>query len=339
MPTLADIVRVLGRSLRGVRAMCGMMALLVMVLSSIAGAQSVSLPSEGLYRPGRYMPLRVETSAPGLVQIRGPQVQGIDWPAAGAGAVIVPLMVYSDSAGELELTVNGKAVRLPRRPMELSAEWPAGVPEIDPPQPGEPRLSAFNDAGYVPADRWNGGRSIDRRTMLVYAAVAATLGLGAMLLLPRRPIRLIAVVVASVVVSVAILITFPASADRLVVVVQREQSSDPPRFDWWTYLRSKTERRQSIPFVDRVRVLLRSPEQLARTMPVLICDPAGQPERIELTLPAGRPVALLRTDGIDPRKAHQQAALTPSTALARYAYGRRATADDTGLTIIPPARP
>lgn len=311
----------------------GVIAILVLFLSSIASAQTVSSPTDGLYRPGRYMPLRIETSAAGLVRVRGPEVQGVDWPAPGPGSVVVPLMIYSDSVGELDLAVNDKPIKLPRRPMEASAAWPSGVEEIDPPRPGDPRLTAFNDAAYVPADRWRGGRSAQRREMLVYAAIAATLVTGALLLIPRRAIRTIASVAAAGVVCAFVVAAFRTTADTMCVVVSRPSPTGEAVFDWWTYLRCNIDRAER---AIGTRLLIQSPDQLTQAAPVMVCDAAGKPDRIEFLLKANQPIAMLQMDGADPTRLKQIGEVTGSTALARWAYGRRATIRSDNVTMLAP---
>ncbi len=247
------------------------------------------------------MPLRIETPAGGLVRVRGAEVQGIDWPASGPSSVIVPLMIYSESVGDLELTVNDKPVRLPRRPMEASAPWASQVEEIDPRRPEDPPLSAISDRAYDAAAGWKGGRGVEARRSAAYAAVAIVLLFGAVTLIRSKRLRVAAAIALSIGCCTAIGSLWTLSPDRTSVIIEHRATSGQipssptyDRTDIWTFYVSRRPTALRVEWGSGMHILINAPQQLERVAPVLTCDATGRPVFCDVHLPADETVAVLR---------------------------------------------
>src|SRR5579864_6347742 len=95
-----------------------MLLLLLCGLHEAGAGVNVSLPLEGYYRVGRYMPVRVATTQPGAftLQAGGTMPTQIALPAGGDA--IVPWLAVSESAGQADWSIAGavnQSIDLPLR--------------------------------------------------------------------------------------------------------------------------------------------------------------------------------------------------------------------------------
>lgn len=120
-------------------------------------AQQVVLLTDGEYRPGEYVPLRIETDGPGRISIRGDQSLGIDWDAPGKTSVTVPWMTWQEAGGELVLWVNGRSQRLWLKQLDETQEYSTHNPYMLLSDVVGPKRSEYSDRVYEPAWGWVGG--------------------------------------------------------------------------------------------------------------------------------------------------------------------------------------
>ena len=240
---------------------------LLIVIASTANAQSLTLPTNGLYHPGQPVPVTIESTGPGLIQLRGDGVQGIDWPAPGRGSVTVPLTIWRGS-GDVTLTLNGK----PQTVTLLATESPGTT---SPQDAAATRLIArMADDDSLAA--WSPGRPIEQRRWLMLAAVAGVLAVGATLPLRRWGGAAASVIVASVVCA-AIAEFAPSPPARREIA---KGDSDFVAVDY-AATRSAVIRE---PFGRGVWLAKASGADLAALHPVLECDASGHPAALRVEL-------------------------------------------------------
>src|SRR5690348_16989009 len=77
---------------------------LALAISGAARGADVSLPLEGHYRPGRFLPVRVTHAGPGEVLISAPGCVATMIQNSGAGEVVAPFLATVDSPTALQVT-------------------------------------------------------------------------------------------------------------------------------------------------------------------------------------------------------------------------------------------
>jgi len=251
-------------------------ALLFIAFARATSAQTLTLPTNGLYHPGQPIPVTVESPGPGLIQLRGDGIQGIDWPAPGRGSVTVPLTVWR-GGGDVTLTLNGK----PQTVTLLATESPGTT---SPEDAAATRLIArLADDDSLTA--WSPGRPIEQRRWLMLAAVAGVLAVGATLPL-RRWSGAAASVIVALIACAAIAVFAPSPPAR------REQRSPDPQFDIVDYYATRpTVIHEAVGL--GVWLASAGNNNLASLNPVLECGADGTPMTLRLDLPANGRARLL----------------------------------------------
>jgi hypothetical protein len=85
-----------------------LLALLLIPAALARGQVSVSLPLQGHFRPGRYMPVRLQTRGySGSVTIAARGAVPTEYPAAGNADVVVPWLVLVSGPGEVQVSAAG----------------------------------------------------------------------------------------------------------------------------------------------------------------------------------------------------------------------------------------
>ncbi|MDB5328007.1 MAG: hypothetical protein JWM57_3576 [Phycisphaerales bacterium] len=261
-----------------------MMALAM--FASQAFAQTISLPSTA-YRPGRYLPLRIEAATARLIAVRGDGIQGIDWTAPGRSSVVVPLLVY-ESTDRLKLTVNGSPVTLDMQPLGEADVPPGALSDfwttIDP----KPIASGFDLAAYEAADLWQPERSASTRQWTLIALAVTVLVLGvAVHAHPKR--RTLWLMVAGVGLCVGISRMYPVDEPR------RSLPADGQPGWEWTWAAAVKPRIDVEPWTPGLRFVPRSPEQLKTADAAVYCDTAGAPEMIRAAISRGERAVFIRS--------------------------------------------
>ena len=220
---------------------------------------------------GQVVPLRLEASTAGVVHVRGPGVQGVDWSAAGRSAATVPVLIFDSSGDGVRVTVNDRQIQLSTAGIE--------TPESIPPGP------MFDDDAYQLAALWNPGRSDAlRQWTLTAVAVFVLVFAVARYADPKR--ATLWTVVAAVGLSGGAVGLFPKDSSR------RELRAEGwPGWEWiWRAGGGVVEE----PWTPGLRFLPRSKEQLAAADPVLTCDAAGRPVAIRCRITGGGRAVFLR---------------------------------------------
>ncbi|HEX8324560.1 MAG TPA: hypothetical protein VF595_11695, partial [Tepidisphaeraceae bacterium] len=258
----------------------------LLFVASHALAQTASLPSP-LYRPGRYVPLRLEAETAGLVRVSGIGVQGVDWPAPGRSSVVVPLLIY-EAADAVSLTINGREVQLPTTPLpreaadpaELSAFWQT----IDPIASTSP---AIDPDAYALAALWQPGRDVTTRrwTLVAVAVVVLTLGIAAHADLQRATRWLI---VAAVGLSAGLFGFYPADAPRRVLPAEGRAGRE------WVWHAATTGRVAEEPWSPGLRFVPQSVGSSNAANAVLRCDPTGRPVALAARIDRGGRAVFVR---------------------------------------------
>ena len=261
--------------------------LFIFIAASFACAQTITFPTAGQYRPGERMPVTITADGPGLIQLRGENVQGINWPAAGRGSVTVPLTIWRDGPGDLALTLNGKPQTVKLIPLGPDDAPTAELPTdstADPTAQAARRIVArLADDNSLTA--WQPGRPLEQRRWLMLAAIAGTLAVGAVL--PWRGRRgAVATVAVSMAVCISIAVLAPSPPARREQPVRGE-----PGFSEIDYAATRPAT-VSEP-VDRGLWFV--PEgDYAALQPTLECSAGGRPVAIRINVPAGGRARFLR---------------------------------------------
>ena len=278
-------------------------AILFLAITSVASAQV-----------GQYHPLRLTATGAGVVRVRGENVMGIDWPAGGAGTVVVPLLTWADPA-EVTLTINGQAVTPDILPPDAAFTDAYRTPDA-----AGPTSAAFNDAALIPTYGWSPGRPTSVRRGVVVAAVLSVALIALLaVVLPRRA-RAAGVLIASAGLC-GLLPLHPQLSRRdnyrsVGVAVEEGQR------DVWAYRTSEIDQIVREPWAGVTWPVPASAADLRNLAPVLILNPAGEPEAIDTRVAPGRfAVFLHRFDANTPITLEDA---VPSTAMARRVYGRPA---------------
>src|SRR4051794_14019635 len=99
-------------SLRHVTMLTALLGL-ALAMQSPASAAEVSLPLEGHYRPGRFIPVRVSHAGSGQVQISAPGCVTTVIANPAEADVVVPFLAASDSVRALQISnVNPVELKL-----------------------------------------------------------------------------------------------------------------------------------------------------------------------------------------------------------------------------------
>jgi hypothetical protein len=310
--------------------------LLFALVSTTVRAQTLSLPWDGAYQPGRYMPLRIDADVAGTIQIRGEETLGIDFDAAGKTSVVVPWMCWRSSGGEITVEVNGKPTRLSLRPLapgELLPSSPSFAFTEPTPIAG-PVSAMYSREAYVPLTAWSPGRPEQARRGIVIAAVAITLVIAAVWIGLGRSRWTPAVIVVVALVGMAMVSLRPELSRRdarlRVAVAAGEQR------DEWVYRASRDNQTVLEPWTDVSWFVPQSPRHLQRIGPVLKVDSAGRPTEFELTLTPGIAAGVLhRHVGTEPAVNIDDTLASPE--FARRLYGGAVKMDDDWMRLAPVA--
>lgn len=257
-------------------------------------AQQVELLTKGEYRPGEYIPLRIETDGPGRVSIRADQSLGIDWDAPGKTSVIIPWMTWTQSGGELVLKINGRSQRLELRRLEENQDYSTNNPyEVLVKFPG-PKRSGYLHQVYEPIIGWRGGVGSEIRWNLVWIGVIFILILFSIRLVIEtwmiRPWILLAVgLIGLAIVGGVSAMNQPLA--RAIAVIPIPSSA--PESDVWVYLRAWRQVRVSEPWSAYTLLFPRSVSHLRALDPVIRIREDGLTGRIELSLAPHDTVCLL----------------------------------------------
>ena len=217
--------------------------------------------------------LRLETETAGVVRVRGPGVQGVDWNAAGRSSVIVPLLIYDAPTDGPVVDIDGRAVR----PNTSTANTTDPVATYAGP--------VFDDDAYQLAALWHPGRSDAVRRWTLTAVVVFVLVLAvARYADPKR--ATLWTVVAAVGLSGGAVAFFPKDSPRRVL-----RADGQPGWEWvWRVGDGVVEE----PWTPRLRFVPASRQQLATADPVLTCDAAGRPVSIRCRIAKGERVVFAR---------------------------------------------
>jgi hypothetical protein len=290
----------------------------VLLLASTAFAQRVSLPTEGEYRPGEYIPLVIEADGPGVVSIRAPESLGIDWDAPGRTSVTVPWMTWHKASGELVIEINGRPQTIALKRLAEDEDYATQNPYVAPDNLAGPRVSTFGDAAYMPSYAWPGGTSARTRWLIVAAAGAVALALAAIkLALWRSRWTAWAMVVAGTgaTIAIAFIPALNQPVARAAAIV--EPMAPVVQSDRWIYLRSERPIRTSEPWSAYTYLFPRSPAHLESLAPVVRVRDDGLAGQIELSLTPGSTACLLqRVVSILPQRSGES--LETSSLIARF---------------------
>ena len=220
----------------------------------------------------RTVPLRLEADAAGIVRLRGPGVQGVDWHAAGRSSVTVPLLIYNAPTDGVNLTVD-------RRPLRVS------VADIVTPDSATPPGPLFDDDAYQLAALWRPGRGDAVRQWTLTAVLVFVLVLAVARYADPKRATLWTIIAAAGLAGGAVA-WFPEDSPR------RELRAEG-RPGWDCIWRAEDGVAEE-PWTPGLRFLPRSTEQLAAAEPVLTCDAAGRPVAIRCNIINGGRAVFLR---------------------------------------------
>ena len=275
-----------------------------LLIAGSCSAQHLSLPTDGVFASGRYVPLSIDIDAPGEIYIRGDDVQGVDLPAAGRGSVIVPLMIWRTSAGPIDLHINGQSQRLNIQPLGDGDPLPPALAAfraaVDPDHSVGPQSAAIDASAYENLDLWNPGRSEKVRQFIFRSAIVVALVLGAAFHLRRKPSPWLVGIVAVVLIG-GIVIAVPKDVARVGIPVTDQApriTADAPIDATaalsWVWRVSSQPQTIVEPFKRSLWFVPRSVEDLAKTQPVLQCNAQGQPIAIRMMLGENGRAAFIR---------------------------------------------
>jgi hypothetical protein len=310
---------------------------LILLLIAPAMAQRVSLPAEGVSRPGQYGTLVVEANEPGLVSVRGDGMMGIDWPVPGRATVTAPLMSWRQTSGELKLTVNGEPVSLLPPPASPASTESAAI---------GPASAMFSEDAKIPTYAWSPGRPVETRRWIILASVAVTglIALAGVLLLPKstdegiKPKRhqMVTRTMALLMISIGVTLLIPLapalSRRDSVKTVGIRINGPSPRADVWVYRTAEVEQIVREPWSEGMWIVPSSPTDLAKLSPVLELDPAGRPQFIAASVGPGRFAVFLHRL---PQPPEALADAVPSPALARRLYGPGVAVEGDWVVVTP----
>lgn len=286
-------------------------------------AQSVSLPTEGAYHPGQFVPLRIDASAPGIVRVRAPDALGIDWTAPGRASVVVPWVIWRTTPGEIQITINDRVqtLQLSPRPREEAIQSVDASAQslLDRTGPLD-RFGGVSAHAYAPVYDYAPGRPEGQRTRIVTWSIVAVLGLAAMALSPRK-YRAIAMLAGAFLLCGAIAWNIqPALAPRAVIV------RAPGFTDTWIYHPGAVGQRVHEPLNGDAWVVPSSLGEISAIDPVLQVDSTGAPVELRGAIPPSGFLAFVKR-GADAEAVDAERWASPMFAVRFYGQAGTIGAD------------
>ncbi|MBC8107397.1 MAG: hypothetical protein H7Z14_12460 [Anaerolineae bacterium] len=215
--------------------------------ASTAIAQvSLSLPSNGSYEPGQFMPVIVNAEVAargGTITLAAPGALSTTIAMHGRSQVTVPMLMLTGEAGRMSWSLNGPPPRETNLPLAPDAR--DGL--LD--QTATGLRSAIGGADcYAPTLSWHPGSSVRVRRMSILTAtlVAILLLASTLLLRGRRAIVAVCSVVALSAGAIEIGRRYVSPiwrAEGQIVVVGSEKTA---QFDTWQYITTRSTAETSI---------------------------------------------------------------------------------------------
>ena len=246
------------------------------LLMCVAASPRVTLRGEP--QSERYAPVAVSGAGPGQHELAGANVMPVQWP--GGADVVLPVLVYPGATPVL--TLDGDAITA-----ELGE--PAGFDWSR----DAPAVGAVDERPYLSIAAWRPGRPWAERVTVAVAGLTFAAVVGLVLWLVRRPkARLITLVGLSTLATSAV-VAWDRFRPPLAV---RRVSIDGDR---WLFLANPTPTTQParVAFVGDTRPVAFSRRHLDSLSPTLICDAAGRPVELRLTLPPNVRAAVVQRTG------------------------------------------
>ncbi len=251
----------------------------------IASAQNVTLINQGQYRPGEYLPIKIESQNEGLVRIRADDSLGIDWIAPGKTSITTAWMTWRETPGDITIEVNGKKQTLTLQPLTDSESYRTPNPFAYTNSESGVKRPGFSQNAYQPAYAWPGGRSAESRRWIVIASILVVLILAAIQLsLWRSRYTPWVMLVAGGALTLAIISMprFNQPVARAILIVP--SSADARYNDVWVYLRSDAPTTANESWSSDTLLIPRSPAHLASLSPVVHLNADASAGTLELTL-------------------------------------------------------
>ena len=252
-------------------------ALVLLVFVSVADA-APRVAIRGAMEPDQYAAVAVEGAGAGEHELAGANVMPVQWP--GGADVVLPVLVYPGATPVL--TLDGDAI---------TAEFgePAGFDWSR----DAPAVGAVDERPYLSIAAWRPGRPWAERVTVAVAGLTFAAVVGLVLWLVRRPkARLVTLVGLSTLATSAV-VAWDRFRPPLAV---RRVSIDGDR---WLFLANPTPAPQParVAFVGDTRPVAFSRRHLDSLSPTLICDAAGRPVELRLTLPPNVRAAVVQRTG------------------------------------------
>lgn len=282
-------------------------------------AQQVELLTNGEYRPGEYVPLRIETEGPGRVSIRADLSLGIEWDAPGRTSITVPWMTWQASGDDLVLQVNGRSQRVRLKRLEDNQDYSTPNPyQLLARFPALER-SEYSDRVYEPTLGWPGGVGADMRWNVAWAG-----GIIVLILLCIRLIgwkrRITPWLTGSVglisLVMIGLMSAFHQPLARAKAVV--DIPSPVSESDVWIYFRAWRPTRITEPWSAGTLLFPRSDNHLRTLDPVVLLREDGLAGWIELSLVPQATVCLVHRRQLGTFKTAGEDQLSPDALKTRF---------------------
>ena len=264
---------------------------LILLVLGVAGssAEAARLRLEGPWQPGQFAAVEVDAAGAGPHVLAGENVMPVQWP--GGTRVTLPVLVYSGTSA-VRLTLDGRPVTL-----ETAAEGKAILPDA-----GGPAVGLIDPRPYAATAGWRPGRPPTERRLFAIGAVAfAVLGAAALWLV-RRPGRRLLVIAAVCVAATAGVLLW----DRLrpALAIRRADVSFAGGVDRWYFAAGPqllaSPQTLRVAFVGQTRPVAFSRRHLDALSPTLLCDAAGRPLELRLSLGPGTQAAVVQRVGDGP---------------------------------------
>lgn len=263
----------------------------LLVILTVAASPSVAVTARllGDWRPGEYAAVEVNVAGAGPHELGGENVMPVRWP--GGRKVVLPVLVYPNggTAQDAKLTLDGRPVTLELGEADHAWPWSADGPPV----------GVVDARAYAATVGWRPGRPLVERLTFAVAAVGFVGLVVVTLRLVRRPRRRLAALLSISLAATAGVLAW----DRLrpTLAVRQCEVSVNHRVDFWYFAAcpASADGPQSlrVAFVGETRPIAFSRHHLQTLSPTLLCDAAGRPVELTLTLPPGTQAATVQRLG------------------------------------------
>ena len=252
-------------------------SILVLLLATVASGQSLRLTDMEV-RPGTYARVEVVGLSAGEATIDG-GAGATAW-RHGGGLTVLPVLVPQQVGTRWPITLNGRTFDVEVREVLTS-----------------PPVSAVTPAAYELIGEWNPERPARERWSIVLTAICGggAILLGARLTIRRRwTICALSVGIAGAVI--AGLLVWRAWRSPIASRVAAIPTGGGLCDEWvWLAAPGANDTRARVRATAETVPVAFSAAHLGRLSPILHCDSTGAAVEVELTVPAGQAVAVVRT--------------------------------------------